>query len=65
MGTRKKAEQKSTTLTPWIPDPLNSSSDGTTLARQLKTEQEITKEQNLEFVKMIDSGISAFKGKNA
>lgn len=40
-------------------------SGGSTLARQLKTAQEIAIEQDLELVEMIDSGISAFKGKNA
>ena len=40
-------------------------SGGSTLARQLKTAQEIAVEQDLELVEMIDSGISAFKGKNA
>jgi DNA invertase Pin-like site-specific DNA recombinase len=40
-------------------------SGGSTLARQLKTAHEIADEQDLELVEMIDSGISAFKGKNA
>lgn len=40
-------------------------SGGSTLARQLKTAQEIAIEQDLELVEMIDSGINAFKGKNA
>ena len=40
-------------------------SGGSKLARQLKTALEIAVEQDLELVEMIDSGISAFKGKNA
>ncbi|WP_157826700.1 recombinase family protein [Colwellia sp. 12G3] len=37
---------------------------GTTLERQLKTAQEIADDNSLELVEIIDSGISAFKGKN-
>lgn len=37
---------------------------GTTLERQLKTAQEIADDNKLELVEIIDSGISAFKGKN-
>lgn len=40
-------------------------SGGSTLSRQLKTAQEIAVEQGLELVEMIDSGLSAFKGKNS
>ena len=40
-------------------------SGGSTLARQLKTAQEIADDNSLELVEMIDSGISAFKGKNS
>ena len=46
-------------------------SGGSTLERQLKTAQEIANENDLELVgmiemiEMIDSGISAFKGKNS
>jgi len=40
-------------------------SGGSTLARQVKTAQEIADDNRLELVEMIDSGISAFKGKNA
>ena len=39
-------------------------SGGSTLARQLKTAQEIADDNKLELVEIIDSGISAFKGKN-
>ncbi|XQW83868.1 hypothetical protein ACOYR1_12030 [Thalassotalea piscium] len=40
-------------------------SGGTTLAPQLKTASEIAHDNELELVEMVDSGISAFKGKNA
>lgn len=39
-------------------------SKGSTLDRQLKTAQEIADDNSLELVEIIDSGISAFKGKN-
>ncbi|MBL4910125.1 MAG: recombinase family protein [Alteromonadaceae bacterium] len=37
---------------------------GTTLERQLKTARDITSEQGLDLVKIVDRGISAFKGDN-
>lgn len=40
-------------------------SGGSTLARQLKTAKEIADDEKLELIEMVDSGISAFKGKNA
>jgi len=40
-------------------------SGGSRLVHHSTTAQEIAQEQDLELVEVIDSGISAFKGKNA